>query len=191
MAKKGGTRFTWVIKNFGSLVYESCYSDIFEIGTTGHTCRIGTAPIVMESKVLPLCIICQAYILQISIHGNTVTFKDQNLRNGCMSSLLALVATLCQSLQELSNKDLVEADIALKFVKEAGFKVDWLEKNLEQVKEKKKKELSGLAKLQQTEESLLKLKLKQKCAELEALAEEQKEELSATRTSLSFDDLIS
>lgn len=70
----------------------------------------------------------------------------------------------------------------------AGFKVDWLEKNLKQVKEKKEKELSGLAMLQETEEKLL--KQKQKCADLEALAEKQKSDLSATRTSLSFDDVV-
>ncbi|CAN6837128.1 unnamed protein product [Brassica oleracea] len=73
--------------------------------------------------------------------------------------------------------------------------VDWLEKNLEQVKEKKEKELSGLAMLQETEEKLL--KQKQKCAEMEALANEmeaivneQKAELSVTRTPLSFDDVV-
>ena len=102
---------------------------------------------------------------------------------------------MCQSLQELSNEDLFDADIALKYVKDVGFKVDWLEKNLEQVKEKKEKELSGLAMLQETEEKLL--KQKQKCAEMEALANEmeaivneQKAELSVTRTPLSFDDVV-
>ncbi|CAG7905384.1 unnamed protein product [Brassica rapa] len=70
----------------------------------------------------------------------------------------------------------------------AGFKVDWLEKNLEQVKEKKLKELSGLAMLQETEEKTL--RLKRKFEELDALAEEQKKELSATRTSLTFDDVV-
>lgn len=103
--------------------------------------------------------------------------------------------SMCQSLQELSNEDLFDADIALKYVKDVGFKVDWLEKNLEQVKEKKEKELSGLAMLQETEEKLL--KQKQKCAEMEALANEmeaivneQKAELSVTRTPLSFDDVV-
>ncbi|KAG2324801.1 hypothetical protein Bca4012_039303 [Brassica carinata] len=114
--------------------------------------------------------------------------KNQLLRNSCMNSLLSLIETLCQPLEDLSNEDLVGADIALTYVKDLGFSVDWLEKKLDQVKEKKKKELSGSAMLQETEESLL--KLKRKCAELEALAEEQKAELSATRTPLSFDDVV-
>ncbi|KAG2287868.1 hypothetical protein Bca52824_047472 [Brassica carinata] len=78
-----------------------------------------------------------------------------------------------------------EKDVVL--LKE-GFKVDWLEKNLEQVKEKKLKELSGLAMLQETEEKAK--KLKRKFEELDALAEEQKKELLATRTSRSFDDVV-
>ncbi|KFK39699.1 hypothetical protein AALP_AA3G277400 [Arabis alpina] len=112
--------------------------------------------------------------------------KNQHLRKACMNFLLSLIETVCQSLEELSTEDLVEADVALTYLKDAGFKVDWLEKKLEQVIEKKQKEESGLAKLKETEENLLKLKLK--CAELDALAEQQKAELSATRTPLTFDD---
>lgn len=114
--------------------------------------------------------------------------KNQHVRSACMSSLLGLIETLCQSLHKLSNEDLVEADIALKHVKDAGFKVDWLEKNLEQVKEKKKKELSDLAMLQETEKKAL--NLKRKFEELDAFAEEQKKKLSATRTPLSFEDVV-
>ncbi|CAH8301040.1 unnamed protein product [Eruca vesicaria subsp. sativa] len=114
--------------------------------------------------------------------------KNQRLRTTCMNFLLSLIETMCQSLQELSDEDLVEADIALTYLQNAGFKVDWLEKNLFQVISKKEKEISGLAMLQETEENLL--EQKQKCAQLEALAEEQKKELSATRTPLSFDDVV-
>ncbi|KAH0850908.1 hypothetical protein HID58_095131, partial [Brassica napus] len=115
--------------------------------------------------------------------------KNQLLRNSCMNSLLSLIETLCQPLEDLSNEDLIGAEIALTYVKDSGFSVDWLEKKLDQVKEMKEKEVSGLAILQVTEEKLL--KLKQKCAELEALAEEQKAESSATITPLSFYDVTS
>ncbi|XP_048616505.1 eukaryotic translation initiation factor 4G-like isoform X1 [Brassica napus] len=114
--------------------------------------------------------------------------KNQLLRNSCMNSLLSLIETLCQPLEDLSNEDLIGAEIALTYVKDSGFSVDWLEKKLDQVKEMKEKEVSGLAILQVTEEKLL--KLKQKCAELEALAEEQKAESSATITPLSFYDVV-
>ncbi|VVB06141.1 unnamed protein product [Arabis nemorensis] len=60
--------------------------------------------------------------------------KNQHLRTACMNVLLSLIETLCQSPQELSEEDLVEADNALAYMKDAGFKVDWLKKKLEEVK---------------------------------------------------------
>ncbi|CAG7865896.1 unnamed protein product [Brassica rapa] len=105
--------------------------------------------------------------------------KNQHLRKACMNSLLCLIETLCQSLQELSSEDLELADVALTYLKDSGFKLDWLEKKLDQVKLNKEKEMSCLAILQETEESLL--NLKQKCSELRA-------ELAETKTPLSFDD---
>ena len=107
--------------------------------------------------------------------------KNQHLRKACMDSLLCLIETMCQSLQELSSEDLVQADVALTSLKDLGFKLDWLEKKLDQVKVNKEKEMSCLAILQETEESLL--NLKQKCSELKA-------ELTETKTPLSFDDVV-
>ncbi|CAN7095399.1 unnamed protein product [Brassica rapa subsp. narinosa] len=107
--------------------------------------------------------------------------KNQHLRKACMDSLLCLIETMCQSLQELSSEDLVQADVALTSLKDLGFKLDWLEKKLDQVKVNKEKEMSCLAILQETEESLL--NLKQKCSELRA-------ELAETKTPLSFDDVV-
>ncbi|KAL0724706.1 hypothetical protein Bca4012_039305 [Brassica carinata] len=114
--------------------------------------------------------------------------KNQHLRNACMTFLLSLVETLCQSLEKLSNEDLVEADIALTYLKDAGFKVDWLEKKLDQLKDKKEEEQSCLARLQGIEENLQ--KLKQACSELDVLAEDEKADLLATRIALSFDDIV-
>ncbi|KFK31937.1 hypothetical protein AALP_AA6G179000 [Arabis alpina] len=54
-----------------------------------------------------------------------------------MNFLLSLMEMLRQPLNELSNEDLGEADIMLEYLKKAYFKVDWLETELEQVKEKK------------------------------------------------------
>ncbi|XP_023643802.1 MATH domain and coiled-coil domain-containing protein At3g58410 isoform X1 [Capsella rubella] len=107
--------------------------------------------------------------------------KSQHIRTTCMSFLLSLIETLCKSLEEISNEDFVDANIALTCLKDVNFKVDWLEKKLDQVKENKEKEQSALAQLQETEESILKLKQK---------AEEQKAVLLATRTTLSFDDVV-
>ena len=85
-------------------------------------------------------------------------------------------------------KILWKADIALTYLKDAGFKVDWLEKKMDLVREKKEKERSCLANLEETGEILV--KLKQKCTELDALMEIEKEELSYTRTPLSFEDVV-
>ncbi|XP_010507517.1 PREDICTED: MATH domain and coiled-coil domain-containing protein At3g58410-like [Camelina sativa] len=114
--------------------------------------------------------------------------KNQHLRKTFMNFLVNVIETLCQPLEELSNEDIVEADIALTYVKDAGFKVDWLEKKLEAIKEKKVKEQSGLAQLQEMEDNLL--KLKQSCSDLDALVEKKKAELSVTRSPLSFDDIL-
>ena len=58
---------------------------------------------------------------------------------------------MCQSLPELSREDLMQADVALYYLKDSGFELDWLEKKLDQVQEKKEKEMSCLAILQETE----------------------------------------
>lgn len=61
-----------------------------------------------------------------------------------MNFLLNLIKTLCQSLQDLSTEDLEDTDIALTYLKDVGFEVDWLEWILDDVKEKKDKEQSSL-----------------------------------------------
>lgn len=105
-----------------------------------------------------------------------------------MTVLLSLIETLCQSPQELSSEDLVEAQNALAHVKDAGFKVDWLEKKLEEVKGKKEEEQTGLARMQELEEELK--DLKQKCSEIEASLEKEKAKVSAARTHLTLDEFI-
>ncbi|KAG7634883.1 unnamed protein product [Arabidopsis thaliana] len=109
--------------------------------------------------------------------------KNQQLRNACMNFLLSLIETMCQSLEELSNEDLVEADVALTYLRDAGFKVDWLEKKLDQLKEKKEEEMSGLARLHEIEENLV--ILKQKWSDLGALAEKEKADFVASKTEVS------
>ncbi|CAD5326170.1 unnamed protein product [Arabidopsis thaliana] len=107
--------------------------------------------------------------------------KNQHLRKTFMSFLVNVIETMCQSLQELSNEDLVEVDIALTYLKDAGFKVDWLEKKLDHVKEKKEKEQSGLVILQGIEQQLH--ELMHKC-------EEKKSEVLSVGAPLKFDDVV-
>ncbi|CAL9245924.1 unnamed protein product [Arabidopsis halleri] len=117
--------------------------------------------------------------------------KNQHLRKTFMNFLVNVIETLCQSLQELSNEDLVEVDIALTYLKDAGFKVDWLEKKLDQVKEKKEKEQSGLssvARLGTIEEELQ--KLKHMVLDLEAQLQKEKAKVLAARAPFSFKDVV-
>ncbi|VVB06139.1 unnamed protein product [Arabis nemorensis] len=115
--------------------------------------------------------------------------KNQYLRKACMNFLLSLIETLCQSLQELSNEDLVEADIALTYLKDAGFKLDWLEIKLDQVKEKKKEEEINEARMQELEKELM--DIKKTCLDMEALLEKEKANMfAARRASLTLEDVV-
>ncbi|CAF2172945.1 unnamed protein product [Brassica napus] len=135
--------------------------------------------------------------------------KNPNLRTAYISFLLSVIETMCQSPQELSQDDLTDAYAAMGFMSDAGFKLDWLEKKLDEVSEKKKNEKSSEAGLQEMEEDLRDLKrkcsdmeavvqkekeelkdLKQKCSNLEAELEKEKADVSVARAPLSFDDVV-
>ncbi|KAL0725455.1 hypothetical protein Bca4012_040054 [Brassica carinata] len=181
MENQGDKKLTWVIKSLSSwpsLIYSDA-SDKFEkesIEVSGFQ--------VLPSQVEAVRLIFKRHP-DIAVEFRA---KNQHLRKACMDFLLSLIETLCQSLEELSNDDLVEADVALTYLKGAGFKVDWLEKKLDIVKDKKEKEQSSLVRLEEMEDSLL--ELWKKCSDLDALVEMEEEELSDTRIPLSFDDVV-
>ncbi|XP_048634291.1 MATH domain and coiled-coil domain-containing protein At3g58360-like [Brassica napus] len=114
--------------------------------------------------------------------------KNPNLRTGYMSLLLSLIETLRQSPHQLSYTDLVEADAALESMTNAGFKLDWLEKKVDEMAEKKEKEEGGEIRVREIEEELK--DLKQKCSDLEVQLEKEKLELSAANAPISFDDVM-
>uniref|UniRef100_A0A1J3IN86 MATH domain and coiled-coil domain-containing protein n=1 Tax=Noccaea caerulescens TaxID=107243 RepID=A0A1J3IN86_NOCCA len=136
--------------------------------------------------------------------------KNQNLRTSCINVLLNLIETLCQSLQDLSIDDLGQAEKAVTYLKDSGFKVDWLEQKLKQVKEKKMEEQNSKTRMQELEEYLKFLKKKcsdieallvkeneelqdskHKCSEIEALLEKEKAKVLAARAPpLTLDDLV-
>ncbi|CAF2022988.1 hypothetical protein HID58_077796 [Brassica napus] len=87
---------------------------------------------------------------------------------------------------ELSSEDLVEADNALAYVKNAGFKVDWLEKKLTKVKENKKVHI-GETRMRELEEELK--NLKQKSLKVEAMLEKEKADVLAA-THLTLDEFV-
>ncbi|XP_009104131.1 protein RESTRICTED TEV MOVEMENT 3 [Brassica rapa] len=114
--------------------------------------------------------------------------KNPNLRTAYISFLLSLIETMCQSPQELSQDDLSDAYGAIGFMRDAGFKLDWLEKKLDEVSEKKKNEKSFEAGLQEMEEELR--DLKRKYSDMEAVVQKEKVKMSAAKAPLSFDDVV-
>ncbi|KAL0866986.1 hypothetical protein Bca101_046104 [Brassica carinata] len=120
--------------------------------------------------------------------ASNIRTKNPNLRTGYMSLLLSLIETLRQLPHELSKTDLAEADAALGSMTNAGFKLDWLEKKLVEMAEKKEKEEAGETRVREIEEELK--DLNQKCSDLEARLGKQKQELLAAKAPISFDDVF-
>ncbi|CAL9247682.1 unnamed protein product, partial [Arabidopsis halleri] len=108
--------------------------------------------------------------------------NNQQLRTSCINVFLNLIETLCQSLQDLTIDDLDQAEKALTYLKDSGFKVDWLEPKLEEVKEKKIEDLFDKYRMQELEKDLK--VFKQKCSDIEALLEKKKQKCSDTEALL-------
>ncbi|CAH8392505.1 unnamed protein product [Eruca vesicaria subsp. sativa] len=98
-----------------------------------------------------------------------------------LNVLLELIETLCQLPEKLSDDDLGEASAAVLYLTQVGFKLDWLEKKLEEVKETKKRVKNGKAELQRMEEELQ--NLTKKCSDLKYLLKKQ-------NVALSFSDVV-
>ncbi|KAF8114795.1 hypothetical protein N665_0034s0132 [Sinapis alba] len=120
--------------------------------------------------------------------ASEVHLKNPNLRTGYLSLLLSLIDTLCQPPHKLPKDDLEEAHYTLESLTDAGFKLDWLEKKISRVSERKEKEEEGEIRRQEIEKELK--DLKQKCSDVEAQLEKEKSEALAAKTPNSFDDII-
>ncbi|EOA25991.1 hypothetical protein CARUB_v10019380mg [Capsella rubella] len=114
--------------------------------------------------------------------------KNRHLKSTYMTVLLGLIKTLCQLPDELSDDDMDEASVAVSYVEKGGFKLDWLEKKLAEVKAKKKKVETSKARLKQTEEELH--RLNQRCLDLKAVLEKENADVSKANVPLSFDDIV-
>ncbi|ESQ44251.1 hypothetical protein EUTSA_v10006467mg [Eutrema salsugineum] len=114
--------------------------------------------------------------------------KTKTVRTAYVHVFLSLIETLCKSVQELSNDDLMEADNALKYLRYSGIKVDCLEQKVEEVKEKKKEEQTGETRIQELEEELK--DLKRKCTDLETLLGEEEAKVLAARAPVLTLDVV-
>ncbi|WZZ17861.1 hypothetical protein YC2023_110950 [Brassica napus] len=120
--------------------------------------------------------------------ASKVLSNNQHLKSTYMNVLLGLIETLCQLPEKLSDVDLSEASAAVVYLTQVGFKMDWLEKKLQELKEKKKMMNTGKAQLQHMEEEF-KI-LNKKCLDLKDLLDKQNKDLSAANVAFSFDDVV-
>lgn len=80
--------------------------------------------------------------------------KNQQIRRAYINALLSLIETLCQSPEKLFEDNLSNAEETLGDLIDAGFKLDWLKKKLNEVSEKKKMKQCSEARLHTMEEEL-------------------------------------
>ncbi|CAN8254644.1 unnamed protein product [Cochlearia groenlandica] len=113
---------------------------------------------------------------------------NPNLRTGYMSLLLGLIETLRQPPHELYKADIVQAYAALGSMTSAGFKLDWLEKKLDEMSEKKEKVDAGVTRMLSIFEKLIDSKMK--CSKLEAQFAKEKAEVLAANEPISFHDVF-
>ncbi|AEC10124.2 unnamed protein product [Arabidopsis thaliana] len=88
-----------------------------------------------------------------------VRIKNQLVRTAYINVLLGLIETLDRSPRSLSETDLRDAHIELSELTEAGFKVDWLKKKLEEVSLARKNDISDGSQVEELEEHVKNLKL--------------------------------
>lgn len=114
--------------------------------------------------------------------------KRRHLKSSYMNVILGLIETLCQLPEELSDDDLNEASVALSYVANGGFQVEWLSKQLKEVNDRREKVDNGMVRVQQMEKKFQ--KLNQECLDLKSLLEKEKADVSAANVALSFDDFV-
>ncbi|KAG7561305.1 TRAF-like [Arabidopsis thaliana x Arabidopsis arenosa] len=111
--------------------------------------------------------------------------KNQELRASYINVIFSLIKMLYKGAQEHSTHDLSDAEGALAYMKNVGFKLDWLEKKLDEVKEIKKK-CERVTEMQQELHDLM-----NKHTNVSILLEKEKLEIkNASAPDLSFSDVI-
>ncbi|EFH38683.1 predicted protein, partial [Arabidopsis lyrata subsp. lyrata] len=86
--------------------------------------------------------------------------KNPVVKTAYMNVLLSLIETLGQPPREISKDDLAGAYGLLRSMKEAGFKLDWLENKLNEVLKKKESEEAYETRMREIEEEMKDLKEK-------------------------------
>ncbi|VVB03115.1 unnamed protein product [Arabis nemorensis] len=114
--------------------------------------------------------------------------KAKELKTAYMNLLISLIETLRKPPQRLSETELCKAESKLSDLTEAGFKLDWLKKKLDEVPLKRKIAISDGSRVEQVEERIQNLKLA--LSDLNVELESEMAKSAAAAKLLSLDDII-
>ncbi|XP_010427734.1 PREDICTED: MATH domain and coiled-coil domain-containing protein At3g58240-like [Camelina sativa] len=111
--------------------------------------------------------------------------KNQDLRTSYINVLFTLIKMLYKKTQDQSTDDLSDAEAALAYMKSVGFKLNWLEKKLVEVKENKKRH-DRVTELEQQLQDLM----NKYTSVGQQLEKERAEIKKATSLDISFNDVV-
>ncbi|KAL9302550.1 hypothetical protein AtEden1_Chr2g0264861 [Arabidopsis thaliana] len=114
--------------------------------------------------------------------------NGKGLKTAYMSLLLSLIETLRRPPLSFSDIELSKANSTLRELTEAGFKLDWLKKKLEEVSLKRKNAVDDGSRVKQVEERIKILKVT--LSELKDELQFEKTRSAAANQPLSFDDIV-
>ncbi|CAA7038137.1 unnamed protein product [Microthlaspi erraticum] len=115
--------------------------------------------------------------------------KDKGVKTAYMNLLLSLIETLRKAPQSFSEAELSNAQSELNELTEAGFKLDWLKKKLDEVcLERKNAIADGSLGVEQVEQRIK--NLEQTLSDLKVELESEKAKSAAATKVLSFEDIL-
>ncbi|KAL9843910.1 putative MATH/TRAF domain-containing protein [Arabidopsis thaliana] len=114
--------------------------------------------------------------------------NGKGLKTAYMSLLLSLIETLRRPPLSFSDIELSKANSTLRELTEAGFKLDWLKKKLEEVSLKRKNAVDDGSRVKQVEERIKILKVT--LSDLKDELQFEKTRSAAANQPLSFDDIV-
>lgn len=115
--------------------------------------------------------------------------KGKGLKTAYMNLLLSLIETLCRPPHSFSETELSNIDSELSELTEAGFKLDWLKKKLEEVSLGRKKAIADDLRVQELEERVNNMELTLSDLKVELESDKAKSAAAASKVLL-FSDII-
>ncbi|CAA7038138.1 unnamed protein product [Microthlaspi erraticum] len=114
--------------------------------------------------------------------------KDKGVKTAYMSLLLSLIETLRKAPRNFSHAELKNAEREFKELTEAGFKLDWLKKKLEDLSLKMKNVTEDFSRVEKLEERIM--FMEKNLSDLKAELESENAKSAAATKVLSFYDFL-